>query len=377
MYTYHKLIKRMKGQVGVLAIIGEIFAFLIPIVWSCFFDAETMKLGPYYVEFWIAILLAIIYIVYLSYRIFSIYKINSDRRDAYRKQYMEQVDSVIVGKYKMLCREIHYSTHQENDVLLYEAHDVLRDCLAHIKQLIANITDADLNNISVNLVYKYQGENEYWQTADGSSSCSIGKLDDIVEKQESMYHYLYANNREYVFVNDKAGADWHMYKPSIRDGENKKSWGSIYCKRILCTIHQNRFVDGILAISTYNEKFCDSKRKARIIQTEGLINEAVSVFENVIRSELTALFIRHEYLKKQQIDVIKALMDCGIVGEKIQLDPNKMSEHDRKRFLQKYVPLFKSKYNKEYPTYFTLSAEVDQKLMTALKYSKNVFNKEE
>lgn len=367
MYTYHKLIKRIKRQAGTVAVLEDIGAFITPIVWSFLFDVETIKQGNYNTKFGGAVLWAVAYVVYLIYRLINVYKVTSDRRGAYRKQYIEQVDSVIVGKYKSLCREIHYPTHQDKDVLLYEAHDVLRDCLAHIKQLIANITDADLKNISVNFVYKYYGENEYWQTMDGSSSCSIGKLDDIVEKQESMYHYLYANNREYVFVNDKAAADWHMYKPSIRDGEDKKNWGSIYCKRILCTLHQDRFVDGILAISTYNEKFCDSRRRAEINQIEALINEAVGVFENIIRGEMAALFIRHEYFKKRQIEAIEALMDSDIIDVKEKLELNIMSEEERTQFLDKYVPLFKLKYNEKCPMYFTLDAELNHKLMNVLR----------
>lgn len=123
----------------------------------------------------------------------------------------------------MLCNEIYYESHQDKDVLLYDAHEVIRDILGHIKQLIANITGVGLENISVNFIYKYHGANEHWQTSDGSLSCSIGQLDEIVEKKQSMYHFLYVNIREYVFCNDKANRSPKTcpYSASIRDGEDE------------------------------------------------------------------------------------------------------------------------------------------------------------
>ena len=47
-------------------------------------------------------------------------------------------------------------------------------------------------------------------------------------KHGSMYHYLYANNKEYVFYNDKAKAGNDIYASSIRDGDRREDWGSIY-----------------------------------------------------------------------------------------------------------------------------------------------------
>ena len=94
--------------------------------------------------------------------------------------------------------------------------------------MVSNITGVSLENISVNFIYKYYGKTEHWQSIEGSSSCSIGELDDIVTKHGSMYHYLYANNKEYVFYNDKAKAGNDIYASSIRDGDRREDWGSIY-----------------------------------------------------------------------------------------------------------------------------------------------------
>lgn len=282
------------------------------------------------------------------------------------------MDSVTSNKYQLLCNAIHFSDLDRNYPLVYDAHIVINSMLDHIRQLIANITGVSLNNISVNFIYRYYGENEHWQTINGSSSCSIGELDDIVENKESMYHHIYANNREYVFFNDKAAIDWHSYRPSIRDGENKDSWGSIYCKRIMCTLHQERLVDGILSISTYNEKFVTSKRKCEIEQTEHLINQAICIFENSIKCELASLYIRHTYIKNRQINILNQLIRTGYIennNTSNYIVPEKLSEDKRVELIEKELPKFKLQYNEQHPNYFHLDATIDAKTEVALTYS--------
>lgn len=369
MFKYHNLIKNLKRLLSTVESLWDVLIFLFPLIWTWWFDLGKIQADLSSPTCRWAIFWAAIYIVFLLVRTVTKYRISRDERDAYRKQFMEQVDSITEDKYKMLCNEIHHSTRQGRDILLYDAHGVIRNILSHLKQLVSNMTDVSLSNISVNFVYKYHGEHEHWQTIDGSSSCSIGTLDDIVERKESMYHYLYANNHEYVFYNDKAAVDWHKYRPSVRDGDDKESWGSIYCKRILCTLHQDRFVDGILAISTYNEKFTPSKRKAVISQIEGLLNEAVSVFENPIKTEMASLFIRHEHIKKKQLRAIQLLLDASIVnGSEFGGDPSVLTEDERKQLLESAFPEFKKLVSNTLPEFPLLDTTLAQKTDAILQF---------
>lgn len=366
MYTYHNLIKRKKAINSFVVALEDIIAFTYPIIWSLFFEDVVY----WSTEFWILMGFALPYIGYLIYRVTTVYKISNDKRDAYRQQVMEQVDNVVLEKYNLLCSNIHRTSHTNDNVLVYNAHSIIRKTLNHIKQLIANITGVSLDNISVNFIYKYQGAQEYWQSIDGSVSCSIGQLDDIVENKESMYHYLYANNHEYTFFNNKADADWHMYRPSLRDSEDRSQWGSIYCKRILCTMHHDRFVDGILSISTYNEKFAPSKNKIAVKEIEGLINFAVSAFTNIIKGEMASLYIRHETIKNTEIDALRKLIsiDDDINSKCSNSDPNMMSEQERRELLNTYLPKFKDIVNQKHPGFFELDAALDKKTMIALQH---------
>lgn len=370
MYTYHNLIKRRKAKHSIFAAWEDIFAYVYPIVISIFF--ADVKFGTS--EFRSLIYFSIPYLIYLLCRVVNVYKISNDKRDAYRQQIMEQVDNVVLEKYNLLCSSVHRSPHINDDVLVYSAHSIIRKTLKNIKQLTANITGVSLDNISVDFIYKYQGTQEHWQSIDGSVSCSIGQLDDIVENKESMYHYLYANNHEYTFFNNKADADWHMYRPSLRDSEDRNKWGSIYCKRILCTMHQDRFVDGILSISTYNEKFIPTKRKAAVKEIEGLINYAVSAFTNIIKAEMASLYIRHEAIKKSEIDAIQTIqqIDCIDIPDEVSAffnnDPIMMSEKERREILKTCLPEFKKKVNKNHPDFFELDAKLDQKTIIALQH---------
>ena len=354
MYKYNELVRSRKRQQGFLNAIGDLFLFVFPIfaydLLKPFFTFDDEKFEKIF--FLIGIICTIFYIIYLIWRIWTIYKVSNEKKDIYRAEIMNQVDSVMCNKYNMLCKETHYSVYQNNDLLLYNAHDVVNDILVHIKQLIANITGLPLENISVDFIYKYHGLNEHWQTIDGSSSCSIGNLDDIVQETSSTYHYLYANDLEYVFYNNKADAEWHKYKPSIRDGEDKSTWGSIYCKRIICSMHQNRIVDGILSIATYNEKFTNVKRKAAIKEIENLINESVVAFSNPIKIEMTSLYIRHENNKRKQCNAIEVLLAEKILSENEQqlykIRPQEMTEEMRKEILDSVLPKCQKKYMKKY-----------------------------
>lgn len=367
MFKYHNLVKQLKRLLSAVESLWDVLIFLFPLIWTWWFDFREIKADITSSTCRWAIFWAALYVIFLLIRTITKYKISRDERDAYRKQFMEQIDSISESKYKMLCNEIHHTTRKGNDILLYDAHGVIRNTLAHIKQLVSNITDVSLSNISVNFVYKYHGNNEHWQTIDGSSSCSIGALDDIVEKKESMYHYLYANNCEYVFYNDKAAVDWHKYRPSIRDGDDKNAWGSIYCKRIICTLHQDRFVDGILAISTYNEKFSSSRRRSVIVQVEGLLNEAISVFENPIKTEMASLYIRHEYIIEKQIQAIQALIQNGIINES-NIDPGVLEETERTALLESSFPRFRETVKQNYPNLSLLDTTISQKIDAILKF---------
>ncbi len=390
MYSYHRMIKQKKRWQSVLTALGDLILFIFPVISNklTFHLVKFLSTIPCFtnqliITHVISGILTLLYIIYLYYRLRTIYQISNDKRDVYRKLIMDQVQSVTSNKYHMLCKEIHHGNFQGKDLLLYDAHAVINNTLFHIKQLIASITGVSLENISVNFIYKYYGNNEHWQTIDGSSSCSIGTLDHIVEESESMYHYLYKNNREYIFCNDKATADWHLYRPSMRDGESKDTWGSIYCRRILCSLHQNRFVDGILAISTYNEKFVPSKNPKEVREVEGLINEAINAFIEPVKAEMAALYIRHEYIKEQQCIAIEKLVSSGFIeiqknryiksGKRIiaYKNPKMMSEENRLHLIQTVLPEFKSVYNNSHPGYFLFDSSIDYKTKSALEDFEN------
>ena len=370
MYTYQKMIKRWKKFLTFLQAFFDVLLLLYSFWGTQIVNYEFF--AEYKIDFWHISwsIVTLVYLVYLFWRIYAIVLISSDQMDVYRTQFMEQASDVALNKYNMLCKNAYHSPSTDN-VLLYDAHGVINDVLNHLKQLVSKITGISMNNISVNFIYKYMGENEYWQTIDGSASCSIGSLDDLVKNEDTVYHHLYSQNREYVFANDKNDNCLRCYRPSMRDGEDKSKWGSIYCKRIPCMMQQDRIVDGIIAISTYNEKFTESKRKKVIQQTEGLINEAVSNFENLIRIEMVSLYMRHNLIKERQIEALKVF---GVNH------PEKLSEKERIEQVNLMIPKFKKKFNRmmrknNLPCYFEHDQVIDNKTVAALSYKRKIYRK--
>lgn len=385
------MLNKVKIREAIIKTVFELFVLLLPLIWSIVSSPEHEVLPKFGTPwFWIFYGILVICAIIIGFQIKNIFIIAKDTQAAYTPKVIDQIGSISWNKYQKFCGEIiHNSYSKTNDILLYDAHATINDILAHIKTHIADITGVSLSNISVDFIYKYMGEGEYWQTINGCLSCSIGTLDDLVEHSESMYHYLYANNIEYKFFNDKSKAEWRIYKPSMRDGDERENWGSIYCKRILCSIHQDRVIDGIISISTYNEKFTKSKFKINAKRTEHLINNVVDCMKNIIRVEMASIYLRHRYIRNKQIETLKSLYKPDYDGKSDVFSEckykdkedfakeyvEKLSEENRIKLLNEEIIKFKTHYNGENPNYFELDSTIDIMTDAALNYTNNKQNK--
>ena len=215
-YTYKKQLEKARKEQNIVKVLFDFLSLLSPLFIALLsLDPSLdmpLPLAFNRISTYLYYLLLLVSIFNIVLHIKNAIFIRNDVHDIYVPQFLDHIDLFSKNKYDELCKEIHHNSKKlEQDVLLYNAHGVIKDMLLHLKHLIHNITDVDLRNISVNFIYKYKGSGEHWQTIDGTSSCSIGTLDELVTKRASTYHYLYANNCEYVFFNDKASADWHIY----------------------------------------------------------------------------------------------------------------------------------------------------------------------
>lgn len=375
-YSFKQLLQNFKRKHAICSTLFNIISLCAPLILNLLDKIVLDNRSISTIIYILAWGLSIYTIVSSS---LSTFYINRNTHDAYIPRFLDHIGAFSQGKFTMLSKEIHHkSKDPQKDILLYDAHAAVKDILSHLTYLVHDITGVDMENISVNFIYKYIGENEHWQTIDGTSSCSIGTLDMLVNHGPSTYHYLYANNHEYVYFNKKADADWHIYSPSMRDGEDRKQWGSIYCKRILCTLHQERIVDCILGISTYNEKFCTSRLKYNKQEIEHTINDAVNSFQNLLKIEMASLYLRHEHIKRREEKAILALQNalqktphCCRKKERCPLSAQEISaldESSRKQYLNYLTTRYKKDYHTKAPNVYAFDANLDVKDISDILY---------
>lgn len=206
----------------------------------------------------------------------------------------------------------HYD-YKEN-ILLYNPHRYLERVCDEIKSLISEITHIDLEYLSVSFIYKYPKysednfENEYdkwqgWKWITGKDSTANFELDELVNRKDSYYHYLIANDKVTSFENDKSKliAQQHYY---VGEKDNRhKMVGSISAHKMSFRNNNCTFCTSYLIISTYGKKFYNSYGENEFESEsefeEVLFEQIIPPFRKIIETELGLLYMRHNEREKK------------------------------------------------------------------------------
>ena len=110
-------------------------------------------------------------------------------------------------------------------------------------------------------------------------------LDEFVNTEETVYYTLINEKDTVVFYNDKKEmAENNKYYMSARDKRHNKN-GSIFGVQLMFSNNAKAFVEGILIISTYGERFISDNNP-----------EKVNLFPNyqrLLETELGMLYLQH------------------------------------------------------------------------------------
>lgn len=201
---------------------------------------------------------------------------------------------------------VHYD--YEEHILLYNAHRYLERVCDEIKSLISDVTQIELEYISVSFIYKYPTENENmwtgWQWITGKESTMSLNLQQLIEKPDSYYHYLISNDISTSFENDKGKLiPFKHYWAEERD-KRHNTYGSISAHKMSFRNNNATFCTSYLTISTYGKKFYTELNKNNVFNSEKefeqiLFDLIIPPFRKIIETELGFLYLRHKYREEK------------------------------------------------------------------------------
>lgn len=200
---------------------------------------------------------------------------------------------------------MHYD--YNDNILLYNPHRYLERICDELKSLISDITDIELEYISVSFIYQYppfsQDDWSGWKWITGKDPTSTYDLNELIRRPDSYYHYLISNNTATSFDNDKAKLIPKHYMVGEKDTRHN-TYGSISAHKMSFRNNNSTFCTGYLTISTYGKKFYSdfeyNNFKSLNEFEQILFDLVIPPFRKIIETELGFLYMRHKYRKEKE-----------------------------------------------------------------------------
>ena len=205
-----------------------------------------------------------------------------------------------------------YYDYKEN-VLLYNSHRYIERVCEELKSLISEITEIELENVSVSFIYQYPTYEKSalsgWQWITGKNTTTNMGLQEFINQQDTYYHYLIVNNIVTDFENDKSKLIPMHYRPGERDSRHNEM-GSMSGFKLAFKNNNTTFCQGYLTVSTMGKKFYSPYYQNKNYSSqeefrEILFDVIIPPFRNLLETELGFLYLRHkqqnlneEYLEK-------------------------------------------------------------------------------
>ena len=195
--------------------------------------------------------------------------------------------------------KVHYD-YNEN-ILLYNPHRYLERVCEEIKSLISDVTNIELEYISVSFIYQYptfSDEWSGWQWITGKDSTTNIELNQLINKRDSYYHFLISNDTTTSFENDKSKLIPKHYYIGEKDTRHG-TYGSITAHKMSFRNNDCIFCHGYLTISTYGKRFWSdfetTSFKSESEFEQILFDFIIPPFRKIIETELGFLYMRHKY----------------------------------------------------------------------------------
>ena len=185
-------------------------------------------------------------------------------------------------------------------IVNYDAFDHIRNICINFCNAVSGITDIPTTHITVSFIYHYTYENanckdSAWRWIIGKDSSCTCPLDTIINKNESMFHHLISNNREFEFYNDKRdAASARKYFLAEKD-RLYNDVGSVLASKFAFTSNSQMCCEGLLMVSSYGYKFIRDDSKYTPDEFRKILEQSIfPIYEELLKDELAWLYFRHE-----------------------------------------------------------------------------------
>lgn len=222
--------------------------------------------------------------------------INRIFRAAYEKLY-----DVLRSKYSMYrTAALNHNGGTPSKKIEYDVFDNIRNICDAYRIAIAQITHIPTTHISISFIYHYNypqanSLDKTWRWIIGKGSTLNIPLNDFVNKEDTLFHYLIDNDVDGVFYNRKqdASADGRYFYSS--KDQLHACEGSVMASKVSFSSNSDPCCEGILIITTYGKQFVqdDSEHSANELQ-KIIEHDIFPCYKNLLKSELAVLFFRHK-----------------------------------------------------------------------------------
>lgn len=219
----------------------------------------------------------------------------------YRHAYYSLYDALNAKTTKYRTAAIHNKNNSLKEIVgEYDAFDHIRDLCIAFRRAVSGMTDIPTTHIAVSFIYHYTytGANykdKEWRWIIGKDSNCTCPLESIINKEESMFHHLISNNREFEFYNDKRdAASARKYFLAEKD-RLYNDVGSVFASKFAFTSNSQMCCEGLLMISSYGHKFIRDDSKYTPDEFRKILEQNIfPCYKKLLKAELGWLYFRHE-----------------------------------------------------------------------------------
>lgn len=164
----------------------------------------------------------------------------------------------------------------------------LSNLLEELSICLSKFTGLKREDIGLSIIYKFNNNDRWYSTKKNTS----GNILDVINSNQSTAKQIIDNNTDIIMYLSKKEAEQHNRYIANSKDKLYELKGSIICVNISVSDNENRFINGVLNISTYSEPLI----KNDITHSKDvLINVILKPFINKIQNEICIEYIKEIY----------------------------------------------------------------------------------
>lgn len=279
---------------------------VLPVCISLFYSELTEKLISEFLRNIITAILAVLNLILIFWQ----YRNSEEERNKLVQNNLKSIaytNSVQLGERKrdyVINKTYEEKYHISKDSIPYDVHNYIAEICKNFRDTVSQITHITQEYMSVTFIYHYiypqaTDEDRKWRWLVGKESSIRVPLDQFVERENSLYHYITNGDGgqqvNIVFSNEKKDLAYEgHYYMSTRDKDHNKV-GSVFAVKVIFGNNADSFVEGILIISTYGKKFVEDNSLFDKDKLKNLLfEELYPAYQRLLETELGILYLRHQ-----------------------------------------------------------------------------------